>query len=108
MIVLAGLLRCISVKSTSTALHKVLLLALLLLIGQTAVVLHQSHENGHPPGELCGLCLHATSLGSPAHSSVTGLVSVIPAHPLRFLQPYTALLSTDVAVYPARAPPVFS
>jgi len=96
------------VKSSSTALHKILLLSLLLLIGQTAVVLHQSHENGHPPGELCGLCLHATSLGSPAHSSVTGLVAIIPAQPLPFLPPYEALISTDVAVYPARAPPVFS
>ncbi|WP_430461719.1 hypothetical protein ACQUQU_02745 [Thalassolituus sp. LLYu03] len=82
-----------------------MLLSLLLLIGQAGVLLHESQVDQHPAGELCELCLHATSLSSPALISGADLPPVIINHS----QPQDSLpllsVTTDLRLPQARAPP---
>jgi len=84
-----------------------LLLALALWLGQMALLVHAVDLHGHGGGDVCEVCLHA----STASGTLPNIDLPLPPSPdaaaPRSLD-YRAIVATPVAAKRARGPPAFS
>ncbi|UXD86962.1 hypothetical protein [Thalassolituus hydrocarboniclasticus] len=95
-------------KRTLISLNHALLLTMLLLIGQSAALWHQTHSEQHPAGELCSYCLQASDLSTPALSGSSPQAPYIPLSHNVLSTAETATIAATTATHQARAPPRFS
>jgi hypothetical protein len=84
-----------------------LLLALVLWLGQMALLVHSMDVHAHSAGDVCEICLHAT----PASGALP--VTKLTLAPLRGTEnpvfaEYQAIVAAPVADTLARGPPAFS
>tara|TARA_Y100000815_G_scaffold274451_1_gene308596 strand:- start:279 stop:599 length:321 start_codon:yes stop_codon:yes gene_type:complete len=97
-----------AVKRTLLSLNHVLLLTMLLLIGQSAALWHQTHSEQHPAGELCSYCLQASDLSTPGLSGISPEAPCIPGQHSTLCPPAPGTATTVLTASQARAPPRFS
>jgi len=83
------------------------LLAALLVIGQAALLIHQSDIDAHAHGEHCPVCLLVHGLDNAVPSQFVLRVDKVDP-PLCFAARTHACVRQTAGYYPARAPPSYT